>query len=166
MRPNLSKPWAPLHRWRIEQDSNLQPSGRFPKRGGRRWNADNRSTIDWTHQCPLIYSGMSTIMNLTTMAPPLAARLQALGDGNRIRILDALRGGERCVCRLTERLGMEQPLLSHHLRVLREVGLVSGRRDGRWVHYSVIPEALAELEALLAEIRQDAMAAGPSLDRC
>lgn len=61
---------------------------------------------------------------------------------------------------------MPQPLLSHHLKVLREVGLVSGRKDGRWVHYSIVPEALSELEALLAGIRDDAMTAAPILDRC
>jgi ArsR family transcriptional regulator len=61
---------------------------------------------------------------------------------------------------------MAQPLLSHHLKVLREAGLVSGRRDGRWVHYSIVPEALAELELLLAGIRQDAENAEPIRDRC
>jgi len=105
-------------------------------------------------------------MNLPTMTGPLVSRLQALADGNRLRILDALRDGERCVCRLMESLEMGQPLLSHHLKVLREVGLVSGRRDGRWVHYSIIPEALSELEALLAGVKHDAMTAASILDRC
>ena len=93
-------------------------------------------------------------------------RLQALADHNRLRILDALRNGERCVCRLTESLHMGQPLLSHHLKVLREAGLVSGRKDGRWVHYSVIPDALSEIETLLAGIREDAVSAEPLLDQC
>lgn len=105
-------------------------------------------------------------MDSPTMTGPLISRLQALADGNRLRILDALREGERCVCRLREGLEVPQPLLSHHLKVLREVGLVSGRKDGRWVHYSIIPDALSELESLLAGLRDDAMTAAPILDRC
>jgi ArsR family transcriptional regulator len=100
------------------------------------------------------------------MAERMVPRIQALGDPNRLRILDALREGERCVCRLTETLHMGQPLLSHHLKVLREVGLVAGRKEGRWVHHSIIPEALLEIEAFLAEIREDALAAEPLRDRC
>jgi len=96
----------------------------------------------------------------------LVSRLRALADHNRLRILDVLREGERCVCRLTEALELGQPLLSHHLKVLREAGLVSGRRDGRWVHYSIVPDALAEVETLLGGIRGDAVAASPDLDRC
>jgi len=96
----------------------------------------------------------------------LAPRLQALADPNRLRILEVLRRGERCVCRLEELLGMDQPLLSHHLRVLREAGLVSGRREGRWVHYSIVPEALSALEAFLFELRMEAATAIPGSDRC
>lgn len=96
----------------------------------------------------------------------MVARLQVLADGNRLRILDALRNGERCVCRLTESLEMGQPLLSHHLKVLREVGLIAGRKDGRWVHYSIIPAALWELESFLSDIRQDAMMSESKRDRC
>ncbi|NNM05499.1 MAG: winged helix-turn-helix transcriptional regulator [Gemmatimonadetes bacterium] len=109
---------------------------------------------------------------MTSFAPPsvhtgsMVSRLQALADPNRLRILDALRNGERCVCRLTDSLEMAQPLLSHHLKVLREAGLVSGRKDGRWVHYSIIPDALSEIEMLLAGVREDAVTAGPILDRC
>jgi ArsR family transcriptional regulator len=98
-------------------------------------------------------------MESLAISEPMVTRLQALADLNRLRILDTLRDGERCVCRLTETLDMGQPLLSHHLKVLREAGLVSGRKDGRWVHYSVIPEAVSEIEMLLAGIREDAVAA-------
>ena len=92
--------------------------------------------------------------------------MQALADPNRLRILEVLRRGERCVCHLEEPLGMDQPLLSHHLRVLREAGLVSGQKEGRWVHYSIVPEALSELESFLAELRLDAITAIPGADRC
>jgi len=96
----------------------------------------------------------------------VVSQLQALADFNRFRILLALRNGERCVCRLTEGLEMGQPLLSHHLKVLREAGLVSGRKDGRWVHYSIIPDALSDLERFLSEMREDAVMAAPIRDRC
>ena len=105
-------------------------------------------------------------MESLAISEPMVTRLQAIADLNRLRILDTLRDGEHCVCRLTETLDMGQPLLSHHLKVLREAGLVSGRKDGRWVYYSVIPEAVSEIEMLLAGIREDAVAAGPILDRC
>ena len=94
------------------------------------------------------------------------SQLQALADINRLRILDALRHGERCVCRLRRSLEMPQPLLSHHLKVLREAGLVSGRKDGRWVYYSIMAEAFSDLEIFLAGLREDAVVAGPILDRC
>jgi len=109
---------------------------------------------------------MITAVTFPAITEPMVSRLQALADHNRLRILDALRGGERCVCWLTESLDLGQPLLSHHLKVLREAGFVSGRRDGRWVYYAIIPEALSEIEMLLGGIRKDAVEAGPILDRC
>ena len=109
---------------------------------------------------------MVTVTSGTTATPSLAARIQALGDGNRLRILEALREGEMCVCVLVESLGLPQPLLSHHLRVLRDTGLVSGRKDGRWVHYSLLPEALSEIEVFLADLRRDAQTATGGGSRC
>ena len=101
-------------------------------------------------------------------APATDARLlgllQALADEKRLRILDVLRGGERCVCELQSTLDMGQSLLSHHLRSLREAGLVRDRRDGRWVHYSLVPEALAELEGYLGAVRSDVAAADARTD--
>lgn len=96
----------------------------------------------------------------------LLTRLQALADEKRLGIVEALRGGERCVCDLQDRIGAGQSLLSHHLRVLREAGLVSDRRDGRWVHYSLVPGALAGIEDFLAELAQDAASAPPGIHHC
>jgi len=90
---------------------------------------------------------------VSTVASPhdlAALRFRALADEKRLRILEILREGELCVCVLTEALGIRQSLLSFHLRTLREAGLVSDRKDGRWVHYSLVPEAFDEIEALLA----------------
>jgi len=95
------------------------------------------------------------------------AAFQALADVNRLRVLDALRDGERCVCELQEDLGLGQSLLSHHLRALREAGLVTDRREGRWVHYSLALDAVEDVEAYLRGLREDAMVAEPRLgSRC
>jgi ArsR family transcriptional regulator len=66
--------------------------------------------------------------------------LKALADPNRLRIFDLLMQGDSCNCELNEKLGLPPNLLSHHLRVLRQAGLVRSRRDavdGRWIYYAV-----------------------------
>jgi ArsR family transcriptional regulator len=75
----------------------------------------------------------------------LARSFQALADEKRLRVLELVGGGELCVCELAEALDVSQPLLSFHLRTLREAGLVNARKKGRWVHYSLNREVLAEL---------------------
>ncbi|MGV8978904.1 MAG: ArsR/SmtB family transcription factor [Cellulomonas sp.] len=87
-------------------------------------------------------------------ATPLALRFKALGDPGRLRLLSLIaahESGRVCVCDLTEPLGLSQPTVSHHLKVLREAGLVTGERRGTWVHYSVVPGALAELAGTLGD---------------
>lgn len=80
------------------------------------------------------------------------ARLfHALSDETRVRVLDMLASGEKCVCDLQEALGAAQSRLSFHLKVLREAGLVHDRKQGRWNFYSVRPEAVDELVAFLQE---------------
>ena len=78
-----------------------------------------------------------------------ARRFRALADPTRLRIVELLRGGERCVCDLTDALGAAQSLLSFHLKSLKEAGLVSDRREGRWSYYALDREALGELEEIL-----------------
>ena len=78
----------------------------------------------------------------------LAQTLKALSDPTRLSVFDALMEGVQCNCEIAERLGLSLSLISHHLRILRQVGLVQGERDledARWVYYSVDQEALAEL---------------------
>ena len=65
------------------------------------------------------------------------AILKALADQNRLRIVDMLSCGEICACRLLEHFHITQPTLSHHMKVLMDCGLVIGRRDGVWMHYSL-----------------------------
>ncbi len=78
--------------------------------------------------------------------PALAGLFHALSDETRLCLVALLRDGERCVCELTDALETGQSRLSFHLRILREAGVVQDRRDGRWVHYSLVPGALEGLE--------------------
>jgi ArsR family transcriptional regulator len=84
-------------------------------------------------------------------AESLAQILKAVADPARLQLLSLLRaadGGESCVCDLTEPLGLTQPTVSHHLKVLVEAGLVRRERRGTWAWYSLVPERIAEIGAL------------------
>lgn len=82
-----------------------------------------------------------------------AARIfKAIGDENRLHILSLLRNGERCACKLLEDLDISQSTLSHHMKLLCDAGLVVGRKEGKWVHYSIEPHAAVELQKLLCQI--------------
>ena len=87
------------------------------------------------------------------LARALAAlRFRALGDETRLRILEHLVGGERSVSDLIVLVDIGQSLMSHHLRILREAGLVVDRRDGRWIHYSIAEPALVACRLALYEM--------------
>ena len=73
----------------------------------------------------------------------------ALSDGTRLSILARLRFGERCVCDLTDALEAAQSRLSFHLKVLKDVGLVTDRREGRWMYYTMNTETLSEVADLI-----------------
>ena len=75
---------------------------------------------------------------------------QALADEKRLAILARLTGGERCVCELVDEAEVGQSLLSFHLRVLKDAGLVQVRRVGRWGFYSVDGQAVAQLQDFLS----------------
>jgi ArsR family transcriptional regulator len=79
------------------------------------------------------------------LAESLAARFKALSDPARVAIVNRLAGADDvCVCEF--RLGLSQPTVSHHLRVLREAGLIEvARKRGTWVHYRLVPEAVEQL---------------------
>lgn len=72
-----------------------------------------------------------------------ASIFKALGDENRIHILQLLQSGEKCACRLLEELPVSQPTLSHHMKILCDCGIVSGRKEGKWMHYSISKEGSA-----------------------
>ena len=85
-------------------------------------------------------------------AEDLARMFKALGDPVRLQLLSRVAshaGGEACVCDLSVGLDLTQPTISHHLKVLRETGLLECERRGTWVYYWVVPSALAQLSAVL-----------------
>ena len=65
---------------------------------------------------------------------------KALGDENRIHILQLLQTGEICACKLLEELNITQPTLSHHMKILCDSEIVSSRKEGKWMHYSISAE--------------------------
>jgi ArsR family transcriptional regulator len=88
-----------------------------------------------------------------------ASRLfHALSEPTRLRILEQLKDGEQCVCELTEAFNTGQSRLSFHLRVLKEAGLINDRPEGRWIYYSLNPEGIRELAALVDALKDS----GPS----
>ena len=91
------------------------------------------------------------------LSPARAAELsqvfKALGDPVRLRLLSLIashEGGEACVCDLSGVFDLSGPTISHHLKVLREAGLISGDRRGTWVYYRLQPDALRLASAVLA----------------
>lgn len=82
----------------------------------------------------------------------VATIFKALGDENRIRILKLLRSGEKCACKLLEELNISQPTLSHHMKILCDAGIVNGRKEGKWMHYSICCEGVQNIRTLLQEL--------------
>jgi ArsR family transcriptional regulator len=78
-------------------------------------------------------------------AERIAHTFKALGDPTRLRLLSliaATAGGEACICDLTEPVGLSQPTVSHHMKILADVGLVTREQRGRWAYFQVVPGAL------------------------
>lgn len=98
-------------------------------------------------------------MTRSSGALHLARLFAALADPTRLRLLNLISGREVCVCYFVEILRMGQPKISRHLAYLRNAGLVSARRDGKWMHYSMTrPEDRAAgtiLDAVLASLAED-----------
>jgi ArsR family transcriptional regulator len=85
-------------------------------------------------------------------AVEIAKKLKALADPVRLRLFSAIAshaGGEACVCDVSVGVDVSQPTVSHHLKVLRDAGLLTSQRRASWVYYAVVPEALQEFSALL-----------------
>ena len=86
----------------------------------------------------------------------IAQLCNALADEARVEIIARLLDGEKCVCDLTDALATGQSRLSYHLKVLKDAGLVTDRREGRWSYYTLQRDAFLETEELLAAIRPKA----------
>ena len=85
-------------------------------------------------------------------AEQLAGALKVIADPARLRLLSLIQAqpsGEACVCHLTEPLGLSQPTVSHHLKVLLDAGLVEREQRGSWAYFRVVPETLATLSDIL-----------------
>jgi len=85
-------------------------------------------------------------------AERLARVFHALGDRHRVRLLSliaAADGGEACICDLTAPLGLAQPTISHHMKLLVEAGLVARDQRGKWAYYRLVPEAAAPISDML-----------------
>src|SRR5215216_7732059 len=80
----------------------------------------------------------------------LALRFKALADPTRVAIINCLSAADEvCVCNLTDTFDLSQPTISHHLRILREAGLVESTRRGTWAYYRLVPDAIAALRGAL-----------------
>jgi ArsR family transcriptional regulator len=85
--------------------------------------------------------------------PVLVQRFQAVAEETRLRIVRLLSRGELCVCELQGELDAAQSRLSFHLKKLKDAGVIADRKQGRWVYYRLVPEALEEMRAVLGEPR-------------
>jgi ArsR family transcriptional regulator len=85
----------------------------------------------------------------------LAEMFKALGDPIRLEIVRSLMGKELCVCDIHDAFQVSQPTISHHLKVLKYAGLVTDSREGKWIYYSLTPEAFSRLGSFLTEVQTD-----------
>lgn len=85
----------------------------------------------------------------------MAAVFKAFADENRIQILELLKDGERCACRLLEEMKITQPTLSHHMKILCDAEVVVGRKEGKWMHYSISEDGIDDVMRYLEELKND-----------
>jgi ArsR family transcriptional regulator, arsenate/arsenite/antimonite-responsive transcriptional repressor len=100
---------------------------------------------------PVLCCGPSTAPLAGDEADRLAARFKALADPTRVAIVNRLAQGECCVCDLNAAFDLAQPTISHHLKVLRDAGLVASTRRGTWAYYRLVEETVHELRQTLGE---------------
>lgn len=99
---------------------------------------------------PVLCCGPETAPLSESERDELAGRFKALADPTRVAIVNALSASDEvCVCNLTATFELSQPTISHHLKILREAGLVESSRRGTWAYYRLVPEAIAALRGAL-----------------
>ena len=107
--------------------------------------------MEMDYCCTPVFEGVLSDTAAAEMAPIIAA----IADPVRLRILSMLAAspdGQACGCDIETPLGLSQPTVSHHLKILREAGVIEGQREGRWIHYRVVPEMLAEIRDALTPV--------------
>ncbi len=113
--------------------------------------ANVRPAIDATACCQPLTRGSISAEN----SESLANTLKALADPARLRLISmvaAREGGEACVCDLTEPLGLSQPTVSHHLKILVDAGFLTREKRGLWAYYRIVPGALDTVGRLLVTV--------------
>ena len=123
------------------------------------------NNCSYVHLTPLKVSALEARLLPPVSVSALADTFKVLGDGTRVRILDALSRAELCVCDLSSLLGLQESAVSHQLRLLRGARLVRARRDGRMVFYSLDDQHIVHLfEQGLEHVQERAVAsaAGPA----
>lgn len=88
------------------------------------------------------------------MSVKMERLFRALADRTRLRVLNLMGDNEVCVCFFVEILGMSQPRISRHLAYLKKAGIVASRREGKWMHYRVVPPADVDAARILADVQQ------------
>ncbi|AET68198.1 putative transcriptional regulator [Desulfosporosinus orientis DSM 765] len=91
-------------------------------------------------------------MNTQNQYERYAKIFKAFSDANRLMIIEMLQRGERCACEILEGMHIGQSTLSHHMKILMESGIVSGRPEGKWMYYSLSKEGCAAAKNLLHEL--------------
>ncbi len=82
----------------------------------------------------------------------VAVMFKAFCDENRVQILQLLRDGEKCACRILDEMQITQPTLSHHMKILCDSGVVVGRKEGKWMHYSISEDGLENVMNYLEKL--------------
>lgn len=85
----------------------------------------------------------------------IASMFKAFCDENRLQILQLLRDGERCACSILDEMQITQPTLSHHMKILCDSGVVVGRKEGKWMHYSISEDGLENVMNYLNEFMKN-----------
>jgi ArsR family transcriptional regulator len=103
----------------------------------------------------------------TSLDATQAARwFHALSDETRLEIVERLIGGERCVCELTDLMDAAQSRLSFHLKTLKDADIVTDRREGRWVYYTLNRDTLDEIETLVSSLKRTDRTTARSIKCC
>ena len=128
------------------------PSVTFTAVAAYRRRTVSRRSVDCSRICP----GLASAPLADERATVLAKVFKALGDPVRLRLLSMIasrEGGEVCVCEMTPAFDLSQPTISHHLKLLRQAGLIDCERRGTWVYYWALPGVLDRLAAFLTTSR-------------